>query len=64
LIFATKEIPLGISVMRPLPQQVGRTVLPPPLETAPYITCIAEMPINAFGYGWTVSGYPFSSAAT
>jgi hypothetical protein len=29
LIFATRQMVIGASVIRPLPQQVGRTLLPP-----------------------------------
>lgn len=61
LIFATNDEVIGISVIRPLPQPVGRTLIPPPAEEAPYVTCIAQMPVHAFGFEWTASGYPFTS---
>jgi hypothetical protein len=61
LIFATQQTVIGTSVIRPLPQQVGRTLLPPPVEEAPYVTCLARMPVHAFGFEWTVVGYPFTS---
>jgi hypothetical protein len=61
LIFATKDRIIGISAIRPLPQHVGRTMLAPPAEEAPYVTCVARMPVHAFGFEWTVSGYPFTS---
>lgn len=61
LIFTNDEIVLGMSVVRPLPQQVGRTLLPPPEEEARYVTCQCDMPMHAFGFEWKVRGYPFSS---
>lgn len=61
LIFTTEEEVLGAAVIRPLPQQVGRTLLPPPARERRYVTCIAEMPIHAFGFQWSASGYPFTS---
>lgn len=61
LIFTTSEDVVGISVIRPLPQQVGRTLLPPPEEEARYVTCLCDMPVHAFGFEWEVRGYPFSS---
>jgi hypothetical protein len=61
LIFATDDEVIGMSVIRPLPQQVGRTLIPPPAEEAPYVTCIARMPVHAFGFEWTARGYPFTS---
>lgn len=61
LIFTSDEEVLGVSVIRPLPQQVGRTLLPPPERERPYVTCIAKMPVHAFGFEWTATGYPFTS---
>ena len=61
LIFTAGNEVLGVSVMRPLPRQVGRTVLAPPSQQAPYVTCTAAMPVNAFGFQWEVEGYPFTS---
>jgi hypothetical protein len=61
LIFATDTEVIGASVVRPLPQQVGRTLQAPPLQQRPYVTCIAEMPVHAFGFQWAASGYPFTS---
>jgi hypothetical protein len=61
LIFATDTEVIGTSVVRPLPQQVGRTLLAPPLQERPYVTCVAEMPVHAFGFRWGASGYPFTS---
>jgi hypothetical protein len=61
LIFTAGDEVLGVSVMRPLPRQVGRTVLAPSLQQAPYVTCMAKMAVNAFGFEWEVEGYPFTS---
>lgn len=61
LIFTAGDEILGVSVMRPLPRQVGRTVLAPPTQRAPYVTCKAKMAVNAFGFEWEVEGYPFTS---
>ena len=61
LIFTTTTKVIGISVIRPLPQHVGRTLLPPPEEEAPYVSCVAEMPVHAFGFDWMATGYPFTS---
>jgi hypothetical protein len=61
LIFTTENEVLGTAVIRPLPQQVGRTLLPPPAREQPYVTCTAEMPVHAFGFHWSASGYPFTS---
>lgn len=61
LVFSDDEAVLGMSVIRPLPQQVGRTLLPPPEEERPYVACQCDMPMHAFGYEWKVRGYPFSS---
>lgn len=61
LIFTKDDEVLGTSVIRPLPQQVGRTLLPPPERERPYVTCIARMPVHAFGFRWTARGYPFTS---
>jgi hypothetical protein len=61
LIFTTDKEVIGACVIRPLPQQVGRTLLPPPAEEAPYVTCTAGMGIHAFGFEWTIRGYPFTS---
>lgn len=52
---------VGAAVVRPLPQQVGRTMLAPPLDLERYITCTAAMPVHAFGFDWTVTGFPFTS---
>ena len=52
---------IGTSVIRPLPQLVGRTLLSPPLEQQPYVTCMTTMPVHAFGYEWIAKGYPFTS---
>jgi hypothetical protein len=61
LIFTTDTEVIGASVVRPLPQQVGRTMQAPPLEKRPYVTCVAEMPVHAFGFQWGATGYPFTS---
>jgi len=61
LIFTSHSEIIGVSVIRPLPQPVGRTLLPPPADEARYVTCLCEMPVHAFGYEWRVRGYPFSS---
>ena len=61
LIFTNDVEVLGTCVVRPLPQQVGRTLLPPPERQRPYVTCIAEMPVHAFGARWAARGYPFTS---
>jgi hypothetical protein len=61
LIFTAGDEVLGVSVMRPLPRQVGRTVLAPSLQQARYVTCTATMAVNAFGFEWEVEGYPFTS---
>src|SRR5262249_35836638 len=58
LIFTSDTELLGVSVIRPLPQQVGRTVLPAPANVRHYVTCTTEMPVHAFGFGWTARGYP------
>lgn len=61
LLFADEEKIIGASVVRPLPQQVGRTHLPPPENLKPYVTCTTEMGLHAFGAPWTTTGYPFTS---
>lgn len=61
LLFATDEEVLGATTIRPLPQHVGRTLMPPPARVRPYVTCTATMPIHAFGGRWAISGYPFTS---
>jgi hypothetical protein len=61
LIFRSGEKVVGVSVMRPLPRPVGRTVLAPPAQEAPYVTCLARQTVHAFGYEWPVDGYPFTS---
>ncbi|UUY04511.1 hypothetical protein LRS13_02955 [Svornostia abyssi] len=61
LVFTRGDEITGISVIRPIPQQVGRTVMVPPLELASYISCTATASVNVFGQEWPVSGFPFSS---
>jgi hypothetical protein len=61
LLFAAGERLLGASVIRPLPQPVGRTILEPPAIAAPYVCCTTIMPVHAFGYTWPVKGFPFTS---
>lgn len=61
LIFGGDREVLGVTVIRPLPQMVGRTLLAPPADEAPYVCCLAEMPVHAFGYTWRVRGFPFAS---
>jgi hypothetical protein len=61
LIFTSDSEVLGTTVIRPLPQQVGRTLIPPPERERPYVTCVAKMPVHAFGFPWTAKGYPFTS---
>lgn len=61
LLFTTEDEVLGVCIVRPLPQAVGRTLLCPPEALARYVTCIATMKLHAFGFEWTVSGYPFMS---
>jgi hypothetical protein len=61
LIFRAGDKIVGVSVMRPLPRQVGRTVLAPPVQQARYVSCRAKMAVNAYGYEWEVDGYPFTS---
>lgn len=61
LLFATGKDVIGVSVVRPLPQPVGRTHMPPPEEDARYVTCLCTLPVHAFGSQWDVQGYPFLS---
>jgi len=61
LLFGGQGRLIGAAVVRPLPQMVGRTLLEPPADEAPYVCCVAEMPVHAFGYTWRVQGFPFTS---
>jgi hypothetical protein len=61
LIFTNEQEVMGATVIRPIPQPVGRTLLPPPSKERPYVTCTADMPIHAFGFRWSANGYPFTS---
>lgn len=61
LLFARGHEIIGACVMRPLPQPVGRTMLAPPPEAEPYVSCLATMTVNAFGHAWPVGGFPFMS---
>ena len=61
LLFAAGERLIGAAVIRPLPQPVGRTMLQPPPAAAPYVCCTTTMPVHAFGYAWSVGGFPFTS---
>lgn len=61
LIFSDEDEVLGVCVVRPLPRQVGRTLMTPPAKVSRYVTCTTQMNIHAFGYEWPVKGYPFTS---
>jgi hypothetical protein len=61
LLFARDNEIIGVSVIRPLPQPVGRTMMAPPPDVAPYLCCTTAMDVHAFGYPWSVSGFPFMS---
>lgn len=52
---------IGAVVVRPLPQRVGRTVMTPPPSVAAYVSCTAPHVAHAFGHGWKVDGFPFTS---
>jgi hypothetical protein len=61
LLFADDRRILGSCVLRPLVQPVGRTIMTPPPEAAPYICCKTDSVIHAFGGSWTIEGFPFTS---
>lgn len=61
LLFASTDRMLGSSVIRPLPQMVGRTMMVPPAEETPYVSCLTTVPVHAFGHTWLIRGFPFTS---
>lgn len=61
LLFTRGDEIVGASVIRPLPQPVGRTMMAPPPDVEPYLCCKTTMDVHAFGYTWEVSGFPFTS---
>lgn len=51
---------LGFCVVRPVSgAPVGRTMLPPPDELAPYVSCQSEDHVNLFGTPLRIRGVPF-----
>lgn len=61
LLFFAQGNLVGMTVLRPLPAAVGRTVLAPSPESMDFVTCVAPQPVRPWGLDRVVQGYPFTS---